>query len=178
MTFSVLGLDLSLTGTGIAYPDGSVTTIKTRPGDKDRRLVRICDAIADALDPGLDLVVIEDLPTHAKSAGITGMVHGVARLVLAQNKIPYVLVAPATLKAYATGKGNADKTAMAVAALKRAGREFADDNECDAWWLRAAGLDWYGCPEYVVPKAQRDRLAKVAWPVPALITKQPDERYL
>lgn len=178
MAINVIGLDLSLTGTGIAHPDGTVTTVKTRTGDGDRRLVHIADAIADAVDQAIDLVVIEDLPTHAKSAGITGMVHGAVRLILHGAEIPYVLVPPATLKAYATGKGNADKTAMAVAALKRAGQEFADDNQCDAWWLRAAGLDWYEHAEIVMPQAQRDRLAKVAWPVPALITKQADERYL
>jgi hypothetical protein len=73
-----------------------------------------------------------------------------------------VLITPATLKAYATGKGNGDKTAMAMAALKRADREFGDDNQCDAWWLRAAGLDWYGQPEFALPKVQRDREAALA----------------
>lgn len=178
---NILGLDLSLTGTGIAYPDGSVKTIKTRLVDGDRRLLHITDTLVDALDEEPDLVVMEDLPTHAKSAGITGMVHGAARVVLQGHGIPYVLVAPASLKSYATGKGNADKTAMAMAAFKRAEREFADDNQCDAWWLRAAGLDWYGAAEFVVPQAQRERLTKVAWPqaaVPALITKTPSERYL
>lgn len=178
MSISVLGLDLSLTATGICHPDGSVTTVKTRTVDGDERLVQIADAIATAVDDWVDLVVMEDLPTHAKSAGITGMVHGAARLVLRGADVRYVLVTPATLKAYATGKGNADKTAMAVAALKRAGREFADDNQCDAWWLRHAGLDWFEAAEVVMPQAQRDRLAKVAWPVPALITKKPREENL
>jgi hypothetical protein len=53
---------------------------------------------------------------------------------------------------------------MAMAAYKRAGREFADDNQCDAWWLRAAALDHYGQPEFDLPKVQRERLAKVVWP--------------
>ncbi|MET8766370.1 Holliday junction endonuclease [Streptomyces sp. NPDC004658] len=158
----ILGLDLSITATGMCLPDGSTRTITTR--DKgDWRLVAIQHAVRQQTG-ALDLAVIEDLPTHAKSAGITGMVHGAVRTVLLDEGIPYVLVTPATLKAYATGKGNADKTAMAIAALKRAGREFGDDNQCDAWWLRAAGLDWYGGPEFEVPKAQRDRLGKVDWP--------------
>jgi len=164
----VAGLDLSITAPGIALPDGTTHTIKTHPKEGDRRLQRIATEIGRALngdeDNDVDLVVIEDLPTHAKSAGITGMVHGAVRLILLDSCIPYVLVTPATLKAFATGKGNADKTAMAVAALKRAGREFADDNQCDAWWLRAAGLDWYGQPEFTLPQAQRDRLSKVDWP--------------
>ncbi|GAA2199816.1 Holliday junction endonuclease [Streptomyces bangladeshensis] len=162
----VLGLDLSITATGYALPDGQTGTFKG-PWKGDWRLVAIKTAIAGQAD-GIDLAVIEDLPTHAKSAGITGMVHGAVRTVLMELGVPYVLITPATLKAYATGKGNADKTAMAIAALKRAGREFADDNQCDAWWLRAAGLDWYGHAEFDVPKAQRDRLGKVAWPALAV----------
>ncbi|HEY3483396.1 MAG TPA: Holliday junction endonuclease [Streptomyces sp.] len=162
---TVIGLDLSLTAAGIAYPDGSATTIKTRLADGDRRLLHIAAAVTDALDPHTTLAVIEDLPTHARSAGITGMVHGAVRAALLEHEVPYVLLAPATLKAYATGKGNGDKTAMAMAAYKRAGVEFADDNACDAWWCRAAGLDQLGAPVVALPQAQRDRLSKAAWPV-------------
>lgn len=162
----VLGLDLSLTATGICLTDGVALTIKTRQKDGDRRLVVIADALASMIGDGSsgDLAVIEDLPRHAMAAGITGMVHGVARAVLLRAGIPYALVVPATLKAFATGKGSGGKTPMAMAAYKRAGVEFGDDNQCDAWWLRMAGLDWYGQPEFDLPQAQRERLAKVAWP--------------
>jgi Holliday junction resolvasome RuvABC endonuclease subunit len=162
----VLGLDLSLTATGVCLTDGITLTIKTRQKDGDRRLVHIVDALTSMIGDGstIDIAVIEDLPKHAMAAGITGMVHGVAREVLLRAGVPYVLVVPATLKAFATGKGSGDKVPMAVAALKRAGREFADDNQCDAWWLRAAALDWYDAAEFTLPQAQRERLVKVAWP--------------
>lgn len=162
----VLGLDLSLTATGVCLTDGLTLTIKTQQKHGDRRLVHITDALTSIIGDGstVDLAVIEDLPKHAMAAGITGMVHGVARSVLLRAGIPYALVAPATLKAFATGKGAGDKTPMVMAAYKRAGVEFPDDNQCDAWWLRAAGLDWYGRPEFDLPQAQRARLDKVAWP--------------
>jgi Holliday junction resolvasome RuvABC endonuclease subunit len=160
----VIGLDLSLTATGICLPDGTTHTIKTSPKDGDRRLLQISHAIANALAPGADLAVVEDLPIHAKSAGITGMVHGVARAALLEAGVPYALVSPATLKKFATGKGNGDKTPMAIAALKRAGREFADDNQCDAFWLRAAGLDRLDCLDFKLPADQRAALDKVTWP--------------
>lgn len=160
----VLGLDLSITATGIAYPDGTAETIRTKAADGDLRLLQIRGYLRKAIDLGVDIAVIEDLPTHAHGAGITGMVHGAVRAVLMGASIPYALVTPATLKAYATGKGNADKTAMALAAYKRAGAEFADDNQCDAAWLRWAGLDHYGAAEFEVPAAQRTRLDAVAWP--------------
>lgn len=158
----VLALDLSIAATGYALPDGQTGTFKG-PWKGDWRLVAIKTAVAGHTD-AIDIAVIEDLPTHAKAAGITGMVHGAVRAVLLEAGVPYVLITPATLKAYATGKGNADKTAMAIAALKRAGREFGDDNQCDAWWLRAAALDWYDHAEFTMPQTQRDRLTKVAWP--------------
>lgn len=156
---NVLGLDLSLTGTGICYPDGSTLTVKTRQDDGDARLLQIAEAVCLAIGGGVDLAVIEDLPTHAYAAGITGMVHGVVRSELIQAGVPYALV-------------TADKTAMAIAALKRAGVEFSDDNRCDSWWLRAAGMDWLGEPLFDLPAAQREHLTglnrkgkpKVKWP--------------
>lgn len=165
----VLALDLSICATGYALPDGQTGTFKG-PWKGDWRLVALKSAVAGHAD-AIDLAVIEDLPTHAKSAGITGMVHGAVRTVLMELGVPYVLITPATLKAYATGKGNADKTAMAIAALKRTGREFPDDNQCDAAWLRWAALDWYGQPEFDMPKIQRDRLTKVTWPDLGTVTR-------
>lgn len=171
--FTVIGLDLSLTATGIAYADGTTATVKTRQKDGDRRLLHIADAIKWAIGEGQgpmgtdvrpSLAVIEDIPQNSFAAKPISMVHGVVRTVLLEAGVPYVLVTAATLKAYATGKGAGDKTPMAMAAYKRAGREFPDDNQCDAWWLRAAGLDWYGQAEFVLPAAQRERLAKATWP--------------
>ena len=169
----VVGLDLSLAGTGIALADGTTTTVKTRPKDGDRRLLQIQDAVSAAVKPvtgdRVDLVVVEDLVAGTRVAGITGMVHGIVRSLLLQAEVPYATVAPTTLKAYATGRGTADKTAVALARLYAASAEFADDNQCDAAWLRWAGLDWLGRPEVAVPQAQRDRLEKAAWPCPRVV---------
>lgn len=161
MSAKVVGLDLSITATGIAYADGSTYTVKTKR-DGDRRLLEICHEIGIAVDGrGVDLVVIEDLPTHAKAAGITGMVHGAVRVYLMQLRVPYVLITPATLKKFATGKGNAGKPEMAVALFKRTGLELADSDQVDAFWLRAAGLQLLGEPVVELPKAQVAALDKV-----------------
>lgn len=168
---SVVAFDLALTETGIAYRDGSTATVKTRTADGDRRLLQIAEAARLAvgdehlgLGPAPDLVVLEDIPQNSFAAKPISMVHGVVRAVLIEAGVPYALVTAATLKAYATGKGSGDKVPMAMAAYKRAGREFPDDNQCDAWWLWCAGLDWLGAPPVELPKAQRERLAKVNWP--------------
>jgi hypothetical protein len=169
----VLGLDLSITAPGIALPDGTTRTIKTNAKDGDRRLQHIVNEIGlalgvgpDGIGSGVDLVVMEEAPPGLKGPAIKAihMVHGAVRLHLIDFGTAYVVINPTTLKGYATGSTSADKTAMAMAAYKRAGREFGDDNQCDAAWLRWAGLDWYGQPEFDLPKTQRERLTKVQWP--------------
>jgi Holliday junction resolvasome RuvABC endonuclease subunit len=165
---NLLAADLSIGATGICLADGRTLTVKPKTKGDDR-LTEIRDHITTALTGTgelVDLVVMEDVPATMKGAAgkVIPMLHGTVRAMLLDIGMPYVVISPATLKAFATGKGNADKTAMAIAALKRAGREFGDDNQCDAWWLRTAGLDWYGQAEFTLPAAQRERLGKVAWP--------------
>ncbi|MFF0597840.1 Holliday junction endonuclease [Streptomyces antibioticus] len=173
--FRVLGLDLSMTASGICLPDGTTKTIKTVQKDGDRRLQHIVDQVglalgdeADGTRDGCDLVVMEEAPPGLKGPAIKAihMVHGAVRLRLIDFGTPYAVINPTVLKAYATGSTSADKTAMAMAAYKRTGREFADSDQCDAAWLRWAGLDWLGRPEFSLPAAQRDRLTRATWPVP------------
>lgn len=164
----VIGLDLSLTSTGVALPDGETYRIRTRQADGDRRLLVIRDRIVRDLDTYRpELAVVEDLPRHAMGAGVTAMVHGVVRAALAERRIPYALVVPATLKAFACDHGRATKEQLAAAAYLAAGVEFADDrggDQCDAWWLRAAGHEALGKPLFGLPEKQRERLRKVSWP--------------
>lgn len=165
----VVGLDLSIAATGVCWRASErapvkVETWKGKPADGDSRLEVIATTVADLVDDDTDLVVIEDLPTHARSAGITGMVHGAVRVELIRAGVPYALVSPATLKTFATGRGNADKTAMALAAYKRAGVEFSDDNECDAWWLWVAGMVRLGAGPLELPARQIAALDKARWP--------------
>lgn len=170
----VIGLDLSITATGLCDVTGYCSTVGGPAKLGDRRLSIICEAmdlrLAGMVDGGLtridpvDLVVIEDIPTHAHGAGVTAMVHGAIRLRLLEWLVPYALVPPATLKKFATGRGNATKADMAVALYKRAGIELADDNQVDAWWLRAAGMQHLGQPVADLPETQVRALDKVAWP--------------
>lgn len=167
MTTNVMGLDLSMTATGIALPDGTTLTVKTDPKQRDQRLVKIRDAVSDAVRLNrVDLVVTEEAPPGLKGPAIKAihMVHGAVRTALLDLGVPYAVVNPSTLKVYATGRKGADKTAMAMAAYKRANLEFGDDNQCDAWWLRAMGLDHLDLAEFTVPQAQRAFLGSVDWP--------------
>ncbi|AQW55252.1 hypothetical protein ACIQPP_05375 [Streptomyces violaceusniger] len=169
----VIGLDLSLRSTGVCLPDGTTYRIKTRQRDGDRRLVVIRNNIRAALaEHRPHLAVLEDLPMHAKAAGLTAQVHGPVKCELLDAGVKYTTVVPATLKSYACDNGQADKAEMAAAAYLAAGVEFPGDltpsgkggDMCDAWWLRAAGHDAYGMPLFDLPQAQRDRLSVVEWP--------------
>lgn len=162
----IIGLDLSITATGIAWEDGTTDCI--HPTEKgDRRLTELRTRLglnSPAAWAGITLAVIEDLPTHAHAAGITGMVHGMVRVELIHRSVPYTLVPPAVLKVYATGRGNATKPDLRMELYKRAGLDLADDNECDAAWLRLLGHDLCGQPLLQLPQTHRRALDKVDLP--------------
>lgn len=170
MGLLVIGIDPSLTATGVADVHGETTTVRADTVG-DERLVQIVDAIHEAIHPAgaysplrVDLAVLEDLPTHGHGAGKTGMAQGVIRHQLQIAQIPYVSVPPATLKKYATGRGNATKADMRMALYQRAGLDVRDDNQVDAWWLRALGLHVLGEPLLALPQSHTDALVKIAVP--------------
>lgn len=153
---TAIGIDPSLDGTGLAHGDELLTV----HGTGDERLQLIYRAVV-AATRGARLAVVEDLPTHGMGAGKTGMAQGVVRLALLHECLPYVLVPPATLKKYATGRGNATKPDMRVELLKRTGLDVRDDNQVDAWWLRALGMELSGEPLLTMPAVNRAALAKL-----------------
>lgn len=191
----VIGLDLSLTCTGIADELGARTFKPKSTGMERLGWVRhhVLSAVRSpemasggdagplmaepgwtmwtpvAGQDGRRLVVIEGYSmgtarqsSHAHGLGELG---GVVRLALWESGIPYVDVAPASLKKYATGAGNAKKDAVLGSAIRRLGYEGDDHNEADALWLRAMAMDHYGAPVVTVPAVNRSALAAVKWPV-------------
>jgi Holliday junction resolvasome RuvABC endonuclease subunit len=172
-TFRVIGLDLSITSTGVCLPDGTTYRIKTRLKDRHKRVTQIRDRLAiEVAEQRPHLAVIEDLPMNtgrmslANLKAIAGL-HGVVQSVLIDADVSWAYITPKTLKSFACDNGGADKADMAAAAYLAAGVEFADDkggDQCDAWWLRAAGHDWCGVPLFDLPQAQRDVLSKADWP--------------
>jgi Holliday junction resolvasome RuvABC endonuclease subunit len=79
-----------------------------------------------------DLIVYEQ--THNRGGAATEVAAGFATRVqefCARQRIEHAAVHSATLKKFATGKGNADKPAM-VAAVARRWKAVIDDNEADA----------------------------------------------
>jgi Holliday junction resolvasome RuvABC endonuclease subunit len=162
----VLALDLSLAATGVATPHGELSTIKPT-SNGDIRYHEIQRRVRDLLtDLAPDLVVMEDVPTGIRNAaaGPLAMVHGAVRTRLIDWEIPYITVPPATLKVYATGRGNAPKPDLRMELYKRTGIDVTDDNQVDAAWLRYLALDLAGQPELKLPATHRRALAKLSLP--------------
>lgn len=149
-TFKVAGIDPSLTGTGVVILDEkrevvNSRLIKSKPTEGTipelNRIKHIC-LEATTLVTGCDLVVMEGLAFMAHNT--TALVQLSAlnyfiRDVLHFSNIPFVIVAPSTLKKFVTGKGNAKKDSMYLETYKRFGVSFTDDNLCDAYGLAAIG---------------------------------------
>lgn len=158
----VVGLDLSMTATGVCEADGKTWTARTRDAG-DRRLLELV-AAATVATRGADLVVIEEAPPGLKGPAIKAvhMVHGAVRTALLTQERRYMVVNPVVLKRFATGVASAGKPQMALALFKRFGMELADDDQVDAWWLRAAGLQLLGAPLVPMPSSQVAALDKLA----------------
>lgn len=167
MSLAVLGIDPSLAATGFCTVSGRTFSVAGVHGD-DRLLGLSAATRLEA--EAASLAVLEDLPTHGMGAGKTGMAQGVIRLALLNLMVPYVLVTPASLKKFATGRGNATKADMRVEMLQRAGVDKRDDNEVDAWWLRQLGLAHYDAAEVRLPRLHLGVLDKIDWtPAPKAV---------
>lgn len=171
----VVGLDPSLTGTGIAGNGWSVAVGSVGNVTKDPyplRWARISDLAARVIEQigAPDLVVLEAPAFDAKStsahdrAGLWWKVYG--RLLA--HEIPVAIVTTGGLKRYATGKGVAKKTHIVEQVARRLGHIWedlgGDDNQADAVVLCAMGYDAMGSPVAAMPATHRAALAAVDWP--------------
>jgi crossover junction endodeoxyribonuclease RuvC len=182
----VLGLDLA-TVSGIArthdatgQPRMSVTTVDTsglplhdRINETEVYIRRVCGAGSVVQRP--DLVVVEgtfsrrgggaaDYPLHAVRACVLQWLH--------RQRVPYLEVAPATLKVWATGKGTATKRDVVARVIADYGRHLnipADDNAADAVALMAMGLYAYGQALAEVTPEQARAVKTLAGRWPSLI---------
>lgn len=162
----VVGLDLSLTKTGVAHASGDVGIFKPHESDRGvRRLALIRDAVLEVMPLHVELVVIEDYASGAHHRGLDiGELGGVIRLALWDAGIPYLLVNPMQLKKYACGTSKVDKYQVMQAAERRLGYKGHSDDESDALWLRAIGWALLGQPLATLPLHHTeviDTLAKV-----------------
>lgn len=176
----VIGLDPSLTGSGIASSHGWCETrgyVKAKAkdpgitqiphGERLNAMVALTCEIVDLIGRP-DLVVVE-APAFSRS---NGGAHERAFLwwnlyrTLAGRDVPVAVMSIQQRLTYATGKGSGAKGAVIDAASRR-WPMFAtggNDNLADAVVFCAAGMDWLGHPLAIVPASHRKALGSVAWP--------------
>lgn len=174
----VVGVDLSLTGTGLAagtvdpQPGWDLRTIETASVSGTLRtwgrLTRIADEVEEFCS-GANLAVVEQ-PNYsatrgshaADRAGLFWMV--VDRLYRAGT--PVAFVTSGGRAKYATGKGTSPKDAVLAAAVRRyVDAPISNNNEADATVLAAMGLRWLGWPvEKSIGLAHLAALDPVEWP--------------
>lgn len=188
----VVGLDLSLTSTGVsdgtrhfAFRTSSKTVLEERLSHLQTGVVRFAMGTAYGA-PRADLAVIEAPsygstgPGHDELAGLRIMV----RYRIYRLGIPYVMVPPSTLKKYTTGRGSStkDQMVMAMDALYGHGlaaipKAHGRYDQTDAFALAAMGYDAMGQPlplqSSAAEESERNEwdsiaaLTGVKWPDPA-----------
>jgi len=172
-----MGLDLSLTGTGLIILDGDTiikrTLIKSKPtGDlpinelhRIRRIVSEIELEILNFDekeiPPINVAVIEGLAFMVRNA--TALVqlsalNYMTRALLEDHKIPFVIVAPTSLKKFITGSGASKKDVMLMETFKRYGVSILNDNECDAFGLAKIGESLLSKSNNKLPEFQQEVL--------------------
>lgn len=176
----VIGLDTSLTATGIASSNGWCEVIGyKRARSKDPGITQLphperLTAMRNLLNQvttaiGCPDLAVMELPAPSRSGGGAherGWFWWQLYHHLTTSYIPVGLLTPNQRALYATGKGTAAKGAVIDQVSRRfpAWTTEGDDNAADAVILMAAGRDWLGHPITDMPKTHRAAIDKAAWP--------------
>jgi crossover junction endodeoxyribonuclease RuvC len=169
----VIGLDLSLTGSGVASSNGwcervGISDVTTR--SLGERIVAV-DHIANQilLLVAKPTMVCVEVPAFSRSGGGAlergGLWWQVVRR-LHRAEIPVAEVFNQHRMRYATGKAMASKGAIIDAVARRwpVFETAGDDNLADAAVLATMGADWLGHPLAPMPATHRKALDGVRWP--------------
>jgi len=166
----IIGIDPSLTSTGIcAMRDGVILSCEAviskftgvkRLSDFKEQLIPKCCYVTDIEDIDEKTVVF----IEGYSFGSIGRkefiaeLGGTIRLMLYEQEIEFIDVPPTVLKKYITGKGNADKVAMAIAVQKQYGIDFPTTDQTDAFALCQVGQAYNG----LIPNLSKAREEVIA----------------
>lgn len=144
-----LGIDASLTSPGFCVAQKNNPRLKSNNfKSKNTGFERITDIHDEVINYLKEWypprkIIMEELPLGSKSpytierAELVGVIKSLIYRMNLWDK--FILVNPSTLKKFATGKGNCDKSAMILQAYKEFKIEFTCNDECDAFWLAQVG---------------------------------------
>ncbi|MBT2234796.1 hypothetical protein [Nonomuraea sp. NEAU-A123] len=176
--FHIVGLDLSLTATGMANGVGwcekvgreGITNMPLRTkyrtlNDLASRIIVLTNA------EKAHLVLVEKLVFNRQDGGRGGVgersyLYYRTMGIIADAGVPIVEVPQATLKTYALGKGSGSKGEIVDSIARRLPifHTGGDHNQADAATLAALGADHLGHSLADMPKTHRAALDKLTWP--------------
>lgn len=168
MVVDVVGLDLSLTSTGIALGDDWTDAFVSKKKGMER-----LDEILDRIQGTVcwlptPYVVVEGyaFARRANYAFSLGELGGLVKYWCWKNDIPVVEVPPTLRAKFATGRGNANKSEVVSAISARTGMTFAGsgaDDMVDAWILLEMGKQHFNQSDRSWPQQHMEALKKVEW---------------
>lgn len=164
----IVGIDPSLTGTAVCVAGFDPVLFASSPigSDAANRILRYCGLVHAVIAkvPKLSTVFIEGYSFGSKGGQATDRAEygGILRYHLCGVAMgcEVIEVPPTSLKKWATGKGNGDKTPMIAAITKRYGVEFRTNDEYDAYALARLGEQYSGLVE-PQNQAQREVIEKL-----------------
>lgn len=174
-----LGVDQSLSATGLCLVgvDGNVVQLATvDPGNLvgGKRLVVVKNALVKmcrSVDWKVAGAAMEGYSIGSINRPFDlGEVGGIIKMVLAENDIPHVIVAPAILKMFATGTPGATKERMEEAA-KALGAAPDNDNEADAFFLARTARAYHSQVE--MTRREMDAIHALKNPPKRAVKKKP-----
>lgn len=142
---SVIGIDQSLTSTGVCLVEGKKvkmsSTIMPKATDEVDRLIEIESRLAEMITASnVEVAVMEGYSfLGGGRLASLGEVGGVVKKLLRQLGIDFYIVAPMTLKKFCNSSKSKGKNKVMLEVYKRFGVEFEDDNQTDAFGLAMIG---------------------------------------
>lgn len=174
---TVVGLDLSLTSTGVASSSRTwrlkyrrkVEQVAT-PVERLARTRWLRSSILDLLAETAPTLVVVEAPAFAAVGGHEhergGFWWSVVDVV-DQAGCDLLFATPTMIKKYATGNGAADKDLVLSSTVRRFDWFAGGNDEADALWACAMGHAYLGQPLLELPQKHTDALKTWKAPLPA-----------
>lgn len=137
----------ALIKSGMVYESGVQDFSKKRGESNGIMFIRFRKWMGDMLRNNIPALIVYEQPEKFKSGAATEIAYnltGRVQEIAQEQSLNYSTYAPTALKKFATGKGNADKTAMIKACEQKSGKVVKDDNEADAILLGLMAYEEYG----------------------------------
>lgn len=166
---SVIGLDLSLTSTGVATNRGTVALRPKKLRGYERLRWLRDGVLANVHEHQPSLVVVEG-PSYGSTGNTFHQLAGwwwIATEAIVSAGYALAVAPPSSLKRFALGVGGgpkAGKDFMVAQAVRRFSWFDGGNDEADALWACAIGYERLGRPIVDVPKTHLTALEGVEWP--------------